>query len=105
MNEELLPLSQEVIQDIGDTFPTPFYVYDEDAMCTNAKRLYDAFSWAPKFKNYFAVKATPTPGVIQPLVDMGMGLDCSSLPELMLAEKMGVRGEDIMFTSNNTSSS
>lgn len=102
MIKKSLPISQETIQEMCSTYPTPFYVYDEHAMIENAKALYEAFDWAPKFCNYFAVKATPTPGIIQPLIDMGMGLDCSSLAELMLAEKMGVSGEQIMFTSNNT---
>ena len=97
-----LPISKKHIENVATQYPTPFYLYDEHSMLENARELYRAFQWVPQFKNYFAVKATPTPKIVQPLYDMGMGIDCSSYAELLIAEKMGIRGEDIMFTSNNT---
>lgn len=96
------PICEAQIIEITKKYPTPFYLYDEKSMLNNAEKLYKAFEWAPQFKNYFAVKATPTAGIIDPLVKMGMGLDCSSYAELVIAERLGVRGEEIMFTSNNT---
>ena len=83
-------------------YPTPFHLYDERGLRANARALYKAFAWNPGFKEYFAVKATPTPALLKLLKEEGCGADCSSLTELMLAEKCGFRGEEIMFSSNNT---
>ncbi|MEM0201132.1 MAG: diaminopimelate decarboxylase [Candidatus Micrarchaeaceae archaeon] len=82
--------------------PTPFHLYDEKGIIENAKLLYNAFSWNVGFKNYFAIKACPNPYIIKILKEQGCGADCSSLPELLLAEKVGFKGEEIMFTSNDT---
>lgn len=97
-----LPFDKKQIEEIIKKNPTPFNLYDEKAIRANAKRFYQAFSWAPNFKNYFAVKALPNPYILKILKEEGMGADCSSLPELILSEKVGIRGEEIMFTSNNT---
>ncbi len=97
-----IPFSAQVVTDLCKAFPTPLYAYDERAIRENARAFLQAFAWVPRFKNYFAVKATPTPAVISLLREEGMGLDCSSFSELVLAEKLGVLGEDIMFTSNDT---
>ena len=83
-------------------YPTPFHLYDERGLRANARALYKAFAWNPGFKEYFAVKATPTPALLKLLKEEGCGADCSSLTELMLAEKCGFRGEEMMFSSNNT---
>ena len=83
-------------------YPTPFHLYDERGLRANARALYKAFAWNPGFKEYFAVKATPTPALLKLLKEEGCGADCSSLTELMLAEKCGFRGDEIMFSSNNT---
>lgn len=97
-----LPFNKDKIEKIMEQFPTPFHIYDEKAIRENAKNLIKAFSWAPDFKEYFAIKANPNPFLIKILHEEGFGADCSSLAELILAEKAGVRGEDIMLTSNNT---
>lgn len=91
------------IEKIKEKYPTPFHIYDEKGIIENVKSLYKYFSWIRGFKNYFAVKACPNPYILNILKENGSGADCSSLPELILAEKVGLRGEDIMFTSNNTS--
>ena len=83
-----------------ESLKTPFHLYDERAIRNNARRLYKAFSVLHNFKNYFAVKATPNPTILKILKEEGMGADCSSLPELLLAERVGIK--DIMFTSNDT---
>ena len=83
-------------------YPTPFHLYDEKGIRENARKLYQAFSWNKGFKEFFAVKATPNPFLINILRDYGCGCDCSSLTELMLSNAMGVKGEDIMFSSNDT---
>lgn len=97
-----LPLSQSRLEDLTETFPTPFYLYDEMAIRRNARDLLKAFAWNAGFKEYFAVKATPNPFIMKILQSEGFGMDCSSLPELLLAEKVGVRGPEIMFSSNDT---
>ena len=97
-----LPFSQEVLQQIASEYPTPFYLYDEAGIRETARTLNEAFSWSPKFKEYYAVKAAPNPHIVQILRDEGCGADCSSLAELVICEQLGISGEDIMFTSNNT---
>lgn len=92
----------EQLQEITKTYPTPFYLYDEKGIRENAKALKEAFAWNPGYKEYFAVKATPNPYLIEILKDYGCGCDCSSMTELMLSDAIGVRGEDIMFSSNDT---
>ena len=84
-------------------YPTPFHIYNEAGIRENARRLKAAFAWNPGFREYFAVKATPTPAILKLLHEEGCGCDCSSLTELMLAQRCGVTGEEIMFSSNNTS--
>lgn len=95
-------VTKEKVREITKVYPTPFHIYDERGIRENAKAVREAFAWNPGFKEYFAVKATPNPGLIQILREYGCGCDCSSLTELMLAKAMGVQGEDIMFSSNNT---
>lgn len=87
---------------IANEFPTPFHLYDEAGIRANAEAVRDAFSWNPGFKEFFAVKANPNPALISILRDYGCGCDCSSATELMIAEALGMRGEDIMFSSNDT---
>ncbi len=95
-------VTKEQIEEIVKTYPTPFHIYDEKGIRENAKALKEAFSWNKGFKEYFAVKATPNPFLIDILRDYGCGCDCSSLTELMLSHAMGVSGGDIMFSSNDT---
>ena len=87
---------------IARDYPTPYYIYDEQGIRENARKVREAFSWNPGFREYFAVKATPTPGILKVLGEEGCGLDCSSLTELMMAERCGFQGEKIMFSSNET---
>ncbi len=89
-------------EEIAAKYPTPFHVYDEKGIKENAKRVNSAFSWNPGFREYFAVKATPNPFILKLFKDEGCGLDCSSLAELKLAEAAGFKGEEIMFSSNET---
>lgn len=95
-------VTKEQVEEIVKEYPTPFHIYDEKGIRENAQALKDAFSWNKGFKEYFAVKATPNPYLIDILRDYGCGCDCSSLTELMLSSAMGVKGEDIMFSSNAT---
>ena len=95
-------VTKSQLDKITQTYPTPFHLYDERGIRANARRLYQAFSWNPGFKEYFAVKATPNPTILKILREEGCGADCSSLVELMLAERCGFRGREIMFSSNNT---
>lgn len=97
-----LPFAAEAIARVADDYPTPFYLYDEASIRGNARRLRAAFAWSPGFREYFAVKATPNPHIMRLLADEGCGADCSSLPELMLAERVGLSGERVLMTSNNT---
>ncbi len=102
MNSKKLPFTKYKIEEIISQHPTPFYIYDEKAMRENARRLNTIFAWAPGFQEFFAVKATPNPHILKLLKEEGFGADCSSLPELLLAEKIGLPGHKIMFTSNDT---
>ncbi len=103
MAEKTLPFSREQLESIAAEHPTPFYIYDEKAIRENARRFVDTFSWVSGgFKNFFAVKALPNPYIIEILSEEGMGTDCSSLPELLLSHAVGLRGEEVMFTSNDT---
>ena len=96
------PFDHLQLEQIVKRFPTPFHIYDERAIVDNAARLIRAFAWNNGFKEFFAVKATPNPFLLKLLKAQGFGMDCSSLPELLLATKAGIRGEDIMFSSNDT---
>jgi diaminopimelate decarboxylase len=102
MNSKKLPFSGEQIKAIMAIYPTPFHIYDEKAIRENAQSLTKAFSWNKGFKEYYAVKAAPNPFLMKILKEEGFGADCSSLPEMVLSEKVGITGENIMFTSNNT---
>ena len=97
-----LPFTNEQLESWVKTYPTPFHVYDAKAMRENARRLKAAFAWNKGFHEYFAVKAAPNPHLMALLREEGFGSDCSSLPELVLAEAVGNVGESIMFTSNDT---
>ncbi|MBD5153019.1 MAG: diaminopimelate decarboxylase [Oscillibacter sp.] len=90
------------LDEIVKQYPTPFHLYDEKGMRENARRLNTAFSWNAGFKEYFAVKATPNPTILKTLKEEGCGADCSSLTELMMAQRCGFKGHEIMFSSNNT---
>lgn len=95
-------VTKEMITEITKTYPTPFHIYDEKGIRENAKALKEAFAWNKGYKEFFAVKATPNPFLIDILREYGCGCDCSSLTELMLSEAVGAKGEDIMFSSNDT---
>ena len=95
-------VTKEQIEEIVKNYPTPFHIYDEKGIRANAQALKEAFSWNKGYKEYFAVKATPNPFLINILREYGCGCDCSSYTELMLSEAMGITGSDIMFSSNDT---
>lgn len=95
-------ITKEQAEQIAAVYPTPFHLYDEKGIRENAAALKEAFAWNPGYREYFAVKATPNPFLISILKEYGCGCDCSSLTELMLSEAIGVTGEEIMFSSNDT---
>ena len=101
MTEKKCP-SLETIEKIAAEIPTPFHLYSEKGLRERARALKAAFSWNPGYKEYFAVKATPNPVILNILRQEGCGVDCSSLTELMLAERVGFSGDEIMFSSNET---
>jgi len=105
MGTKVLPFDEAMIRAIMQETPTPFYVYDERAIRANARALNKAFAWNPGFREYFAVKATPNPYIMKVLKAEGFGADCSSGAELTLARKVGLQGDAIMFTSNDTPAS
>ena len=109
MKHLALPFDKAFIERVTRNHPTPFHIYDEAAIRANARAMYLAFSWVPDangtpggFKNFFAVKALPNPHILKVLHEEGMGFDCSSVAELIMCEKLGYTGEEIMFTSNDT---
>lgn len=95
-------VTKEQIEKLTETYPTPFHIYDEKGIRENARRLKAAFGWNEGYREYFAVKATPNPFILKILQEEGCGVDCSSLTELIMSEKCGFKGEDIMFSSNVT---
>lgn len=95
-------LTKEQAEQIAQQVPTPYHVYDEAGIRERCRQLKDAFSWNPRFHEYFAVKATPNPHILKIMQEEGMGADCSSYTELLMSEKIGYRGDDIMFSSNVT---
>ena len=95
-------ITKEQVEEIVKTYPTPFHIYDEKGIRENARAMNKAFSWNPGFKEYFAVKATPNPTILKILHEEGCGTDCSSMAELILSEKSGITGYDVMFSSNET---
>ena len=102
MTENKLPFTKEKILKVMKIFPTPFHIYDEKAIRENARKFKAAFGKLEGFREYFAVKALPNPYILKLLREEGFGADCSSMPELLLAEKAGILGDNIMFTSNDT---
>ena len=97
-----LPYDKAKIEEIVKTYPTPFHIYDEAGIVSAAQRLQRAFQWNAGYKEYYAVKACPNPAILRLLHRQGCGMDCSSYTELMLCERLGIVGEDIMFSSNDT---
>ncbi len=102
MNEKKLPFTAEQLEEIIAQYPTPFHIYDAKGIVENVRKFIKAFSWAPHFKEYFAVKATPNPYIMRLLQQEGVGADCSSMAELVLCEKVGITGDEIIFSSNDT---
>ena len=102
MGKKTFPLSKAELEELSKTYPTPFYLYDENAIRKNAQEITKAYGAFPGFKEHFAVKAMPNPTMLKILAAEGFGADCSSMTELLLAEMAGIGGEDIMFSSNNT---
>ncbi|MFV0377331.1 MAG: diaminopimelate decarboxylase family protein [Mangrovibacterium sp.] len=97
-----LPFTKEQIEKIIETHPTPFHIYDEKGMMEYARYFNEAFAWNEGFKEYYAIKAAPNPYLMKLLRGQNFGIDCSSMAELVLAERLGMRGDEIMFTSNDT---
>jgi len=96
------PFTREQLEKITETHPTPFHIYDEAGIRANYRAMKEAFAWSPGYRNFYAVKACPNPTLLRILQDEESGMDCSSLGELVLSEKLGFTGKDIMFTSNET---
>ncbi|MDD2568830.1 MAG: diaminopimelate decarboxylase [Clostridia bacterium] len=102
MSVKKLPCNASELEAIAKEFGTPFHIYSEKAIRENARKLHQAFSWAPAFREHYAIKALPNPYILKIMQEEGCGADCSSLPELILADKVGMKGEEICFTSNDT---
>ncbi len=101
MSVKITP-DKQVLEKIIESIPTPFHLYSEEMIRNRVRAFLQAFSWNPKFREYYAVKACPTPGILKILKEEGCGVDCASECELMLAEAMGFSGDEIMFSSNET---
>lgn len=102
MTKKILPFTKEIIEKITEKYPTPFHIYDEKGIINNADEFSEAFKPFVGFREYFAVKALPNPSILKLMKSLGFGADCSSMAELVLSEKAGIKGEMIMFTSNDT---
>jgi len=102
MTTKQIPFSKQQIEKIIEQYPTPFHIYDEKGIRENARAFNRTFSWNPGFKEFYAIKSAPNPYLMKIMQEEGFGIDCSSYAELVLAEKLGIKGDDIMFTSNDT---
>lgn len=100
--KKTLPFSNDFINELVKEYPTPFYLYDEQAIRRNVRRFINAFASFPAFQEYFAVKAAPNPHLMQIFKEEGCGVDCSSMAELILAEKCGFSGTNIFMSANDT---
>ena len=104
MSIKTFPLSRDKLEKLSEQYPTPFCLYDEAAIRKNVRNLRAAFSVFPGYKEHFAVKALPNPYILRILADEGLGADCSSMTELLLADMAGMKGEDLVLSSNETPS-
>jgi diaminopimelate decarboxylase len=102
MNTKYFPLDKSALEELAQQYPTPFYLYDEKGILDNIDAIQTAFAIFPGYKEYFAVKALPNPVILKILAGRGLGADCSSYTELLLARMAGIGGENIMFSSNET---
>jgi diaminopimelate decarboxylase len=98
-----LPFNAMDLKQAISKYPTPFYIYDERAIKENIHRLYKAFSWNEGFREYFAVKSTPNPYIMNIFKEEHCGAECASETELILADSCSFQGEEIMFSSSVTS--
>lgn len=102
MTTKQLPFSKQQLEKITDQYPTPFHIYDEKGIREYARKFNRTFSWNPGFKEYYAIKSAPNPYLMKIMREEGFGIDCSSFAELVIAEQLGMSGDEIMFTSNDT---
>ncbi len=102
MTTKQLPFSKQQIEKIIEQYPTPFHIYNEKGIREYARKFIKAFSWNSGFKEFYAIKSAPNPYLMKIMRQEGFGIDCSSIAELVLAEKLGMKGDEIMFTSNDT---
>lgn len=100
MTDKKLPFGKEKLEEIITRFPTPFHIYDEKGIKEYARKFNKAFEWNEGYREYYAIKAAPNPYLMKIMQQEGFGIDCSSLAELEIAERLGMKGDDIMFTSN-----
>ena len=102
MTTKYIPFSKPQLEKITEQFPTPFHIYDEKGIREYARKFTKAFSWNSGFKEYYAIKSAPNPYLMKIMREEGFGIDCSSFAELVIAERLGMSGDEIMFTSNDT---
>ena len=102
MTTKYIPFSKPQLEKITEQYPTPFHIYDEKGIREYARKFTKAFSWNSGFKEYYAIKSAPNPYLMKIMREEGFGIDCSSYAELVIAEKLGMSGDEIMFTSNDT---
>lgn len=102
MAEKIPFVNKEQLDEIAAHYATPFYLYDEAGIRKTARLVNQAFAWNKGFKEYFAVKATPNPTILKILREEGCGADCSSYTELIMADAVGFKNDEIMFSSNAT---
>jgi len=102
MTTKHIPFTKAQLEKIIEQYPTPFHIYDEKGIREYARKFNKAFSWNPGFKEFYAIKSAPNPYLMKIMRQEGFGIDCSSIAELVLAEKLGMKGDEIMFTSNDT---
>ncbi|MCU0336090.1 MAG: hypothetical protein MUF62_13800 [Chitinophagaceae bacterium] len=92
-------LSDERLLAIAAQYGTPVYVYNADKIGQQYQRLQTAFA-GQQVRFFYACKALTNPHVLQHVLQLGAGLDCSSINEVKMALYAGARPQQVLYTSN-----
>jgi diaminopimelate decarboxylase len=86
---------------LAETYGTPTYVYEENRIRANFRRALKAFKkYYEDFQFFYAIKANSNLAIANILRQEGAGIDAASVNEILLAQKLGLGGEDVIFSGN-----
>ena len=96
--EKLHFLTPETAKKIAEEFSTPCYVYSEEALATQARKVLafpNAFGLTPRY----AMKASSNANILKLFDSMGLHFDASSAFEVERAMLAGIKPERISLSS------